>query len=184
MGRFETTSERGDQHILTFIYENYRHHMFKVAVSIVQDPQLAEDVVQATFERIIKKIHLIDKIKRSSLHSYTVLITRSIACNLVAKESKTNTVQYEEAELTMKTIGNSVEEIVFQKESVKIIKQCLEEMDIKYAAPVILRYFYGFSEKETAEILDISSTSTLRSLCFRAKKQIETKLLKSGGYIG
>ena len=172
------------QHILTFIYENYRHHMFSVALSIVRDPQLAEDVVQETFERIINKFHLIKKIKRNGLHRYTVLITKSIACNLVAKESKVSTIQYEEAEFLMNNDDSFIEDLVIEKESIKIVKDCLEDMGIKYAAPIVLRYYYGFSDKETADMLDINSASTVRSLCFRARKQIEKKLIKLGDYSG
>ena len=156
--------------------------MFNVAKSIVQDSHLSEDVVQATFERIIKKIHLIKKVECNGLYNYTVLITKSIACNLVAKESKTSLIQYEEADSVIKTDKDSIEDIVIQKESIQLIKNCLEEMGIKYAAPIILRYYYGFNDRETAEILDINSASTVRSLCFRARKHIEAKLAKAGDY--
>lgn len=46
-----------DNHIVVKIYEEYRNDMFFAAMNIVHNQQLAEDIVQESFERIIKKIH-------------------------------------------------------------------------------------------------------------------------------
>ena len=168
-----------DKPVILHIYENYRNVMFRVAKSIVCENHLAEDVVQEAFERIIKKIHLIQKVQYNSLRSYTILIVRSIACNLVAKESKYKTLPFEDA-ADMSDMNLTIEDLTIQNELVHSIKESLDEIGIYYATPMILRYYYGFSDKETAELLDIKSAGTVRSLCFRGKRLILEKIEKAG----
>ncbi len=154
--------------------------MFSAAKFVVRDHYLAEDVVQEAFERIIKKIHLVRKVKRNALRSYTVLITRSIACNLVRKESKYKTIPIVDADFFLDSGDTSIEETVGQKETVQVIKECLGQMGDNYAAPLILRYYYGYSNQETAELLHINSSGTIRSLCSRGRRIIQDKIAKAG----
>lgn len=174
-------TDKEDQHILLFIFEKYRHHMFSVAKSIVRDPHLAEDIVQETFLRIIKKMYLVKKVDRNALYKYTVLITRSIACNYVSKQSKQKTIPFDDEFAIISDLEDSrVENSVICKESVTIVKECLNEMGPKYSTPIILRYYYGYSNKETAEKLDIESSGTVRSICSRGRKLIKERIASAG----
>ena len=169
-----------DKPVILFIYENYRNVMLRVAKSIVCENHLAEDVVQEAFERIIKKIDLIKKVKYNALRSYTILIVKSIAYNLVARENKCKTVPFDDFSGISDMGDLTIEDITIQNELVDSIKESLDEIGISYATPMILRYYYGFSDKETAELLDIKSAGTVRSLCFRGKRLILEKIEKAG----
>ncbi len=166
--------------VILFIYENYRNLMFQAAKSIVCENHLAEDVVQEAFERIIKKIDLIKKVKPEALRSYVVLIVKSIACNLIARESKHKTFAIDDFTVAPDAEDISIEDITIQNELVASIKESLSEIGISYSTPMILRYYYGFSDKETAELLDIKSAGTVRSLCFRGRRLILDKIEKAG----
>lgn len=166
--------------VILFIYENYRNLMFRVAKSIVGENHLAEDIVQEAFERMIKKMHLIKKVNYNALRSYTILIVKSIAYNLISKENKCKTVPFDGFADMSDTRDLTIEDITIQNELVDSIKESLDEIGISYATPMILRYYYGFSDKETAELLDIKSAGTVRSLCFRGKRLILEKIEKAG----
>jgi RNA polymerase sigma-70 factor (ECF subfamily) len=168
------------QHILWFIYENYRGDMFRMARSVMRDDHLAEDVVQASFERIIEKMHLIEKIPSAGLRRYIVLIVKSIAINTIAKEHKYKLELDSDMESMAGMDDFNLENMVVQNEQVNTIRQCLKEMDEKYVHSMIFRYYYGFSDSETAELLGIGSASTVRSLCHRGRKIITKAMLKAG----
>ena len=168
------------KHILWHIYENYRNNMYYTAMSIVHDTYLAEDVVQASFERIIKKMHLIEQIPCNSLRSYTVLLVRSIAINAILKEHKYKLEPDEVMENMVGIDDMELEDLVINNEQVGIIRKCLNEIDEKYVQPMIFRYYYGFTNRETADLLGISSESTVRSLCYRGKKMIIKALREAG----
>ncbi len=166
------------KHILWHIYDNYRFDMLKMALSVIHDYSHAEDVVQTTFERIINKMHLIDRIPCDRLKSYVLLMVKSVAINLSIKEDKYKL----EADVNCEEYENSnsnVEDIVIINEQVSVIRKCLNNMDDKYTHPMILRYYYGFSDSETAELLSINSASTVRSLCYRGKKMM-IKAMRNG----
>jgi DNA-directed RNA polymerase specialized sigma24 family protein len=55
MAYFMSMIKDDDKHILWYIYENYRNDMYNIARMIIRDNHLAEDIVQSSFERIIKK---------------------------------------------------------------------------------------------------------------------------------
>ncbi len=168
------------KHILWDIYENYRDNMYYTAMSIVHDTYLAEDIVQASFERIIKKMNLVKQISCNGLRSYTVLLVRSVAINMILKEHKYKLEPDGVLENMVGIDDIKLEDLAVQNEQVGIIRKCLNEMDEKYAQPMIYRYYYGFTDKETAELLDISSASTVRSLCYRGKKMIIKVMRKAG----
>lgn len=180
LAALQSVKENRNDPVIVFIYENYRNDMFRAVKSIVQEQHLAEDIVQETFERIIKKIHLINNVKRVSLRSYTILIAKSIAYNMLVKLSKTQTSNFEDIDPVHISDGLSVEEITVQKDTIDNIQSALNQIGINYAAPMILRYYYGFSDKETAEILSINSSGTVRSLCSRGKRLILDSIAKAG----
>lgn len=180
IGHLVSITNPEDHHILWYIYNNYRQDMFFAAMAIVKDAHLAEDIVQEAFERIIKKMHLIEQISKSGLKRYNVLITRSIAFNMINKENKYRWQPLDDAEQLPANDDFSMDDTIIQREQITIIRKCLGDMGVKYAHPLILRYYYGFSDSETAELLGIGSANTVRSLCFRGKKMI-LKTMKQAG---
>lgn len=180
IGHLVSITPSEDHHILWYIYNNYRQDMFFAAMTIVKDPHLAEDIVQEAFERIIKKMHLIERISKNGLRRYNVLITRSIAFNMISKEKKYNWQPLDDVELLPANDDFSMDDTIIQREQIAIIRKCLEDMGVKYAHPLILRYYYGFSDSETAELLGISTPNTVRSLCYRGKKMILKAMVKAG----
>lgn len=169
-----------NKHILWYIYENFQGDMYKMARSIIRDNYLAQDVVQASYERIIKKMHLIEKIPCNVLRRYTVLLVKSVAINMSKKEDKYKLEPDEDIEMLAGIEDFNLESLAIQHEQVGIVRRCLSEIDDKYALPILFRYYYGFTESETAELLDINTESTVRSLCYRGRKMIIQAMRRSG----
>ena len=113
------------------------------------------------------------------MRSYTILIAKSIAYNTLEKEHKIQTSN-EGMDLPQTASELSVEEIAVQKDTMENIHAALSQIGIHYAAPMILRYYFGFSDKETAEMLNINSSGTVRSLCFRGKRLLLDSVTKAG----
>ena len=168
------------KHILWHIYDNYRVDMFKMALSVIRDYHFAEDVVQASFERIINKMHLVEKIPCNGLKSYAVLIVKNVAINMSIKEDRYKLEPDEEFEAMVGKDTKNIEDLVILNEQIGVIRKCLNEMDEKYTHPMIFRYYYGFSDSETAELLGINSASTVRSLCHRGKKMMIKAMQEAG----
>lgn len=168
------------KHILWHIYENYRNDMYHAAKSVIHDVNLAEDVVQVSFERIIKKMHLIEKIPRNDLRGYIVLLVKNIAINTSIKEDKYKLIPDEDMEMLIGLDNTTLEDTAILNEQIRIIKMCLNQMDEKYVLPMLLRYYYGFSDSETGQLLGINSANTVRSLCHRGKNKIIEAMKKAG----
>lgn len=171
-----------DRHFLIELYENYCHDMYIAAYGILNDSQLAEDAVHDSFVRIINKMHLIRKVSCNGLRRYTVLIVRSVAINMIQANKNHKVVELEAVDFVLSD-DDFLEDTVSEREKVERIKCYLGQMDIKYSHPMLLRYYYGFTDSETADLLGLSSASTVRSRCYRGKKMILDMIRQAGDVI-
>jgi len=170
------------KHILWYIYENYRNDMYRTAKTVIRDNHLAEDIVQASFERIIQKMHLIEKIPCNDLRGYIVLLVKNIAINMSTKEDKYKLEPDEDMESLVGIDNFVLEDIAIVNEQLAIIRKCLNDMDAKYVHTMLLRYYYGFSDSETAQLLGINSANTVRSICYRGKLRIIKAMKRTGDF--
>jgi len=68
---------RDDQAVLIFV-RRYQRRLFGLALGILGDPGLAEDVTQEAFIRILRHASVFDA-RRGSVTSWTLTITRNLA---------------------------------------------------------------------------------------------------------
>lgn len=159
--------------LLAEMYELYEQKMYSVAYSILHSVQQSEDAVQESFLKIIKYLPKIDKADSIKTKSLIIQILKTTAIDQYRKNNKDKDRLTEEdvADSDINTnivLMQSVEEQAF-------IHNILNELDKDYLDVIKLRCYYGFSSRETADILSISEANVCKRL-ERAKKQILNKL--------
>ena len=80
------TAEQKDK--IAYIYENYAGMMYHVAIGVVGEHYLAEDVVHETFLRLIRIIDEVETDGTKKLKRFLVLLTHSKAVDAVRKLNK------------------------------------------------------------------------------------------------
>ncbi len=155
---------KGDNVAQFELYELYYKGMFTVAVRIVKDDMLAEELMQDGFMTAFTKM---DKWhQKSSFGAWLKRVIVNECLDYLAKK-KLDTVSME----TMQIADPVEEEIDEPDYNVDEIKRAIKDLPTGYSTILSLYLFEGYDHEEISEILKISS-STSRSQYLRAKKKL------------
>ena len=152
-----------DKRLVEFLYKEYRQLMFKTAVSILHNSELAEDAVHDAFLRVLKNLHKFRSYSCNENVSYLVIIVRGIALNMLkhrnkAEELDENTPSSEDVEADTE-IRISYENVL---ENVHKLSPALKNVATLY-------YAHRLTESEISEMLDMN-VNTVRVSLMRARK--------------
>lgn len=143
------------------IYEEYRGLMFYIAQNMLHNPQDAEDAVHNAFVKIAENIDKISDAICPQTKSFVTIIVENKAIDIYRKRQKIKFEEYEE----------NICEYKIDLEQKHAVAKCILELPIKYREVILLKYYHGYSQKEIAQILDIS-VANARKLEQRAKNKL------------
>ena len=157
------------------IYKQYYSRLFSFINSKVHNKEDAKDILSEVFIKIYKNIDKLDSDEK--LTSWIFTITRNSIIDFYRKNSKNeNDIEFNE------------EHTFEDKEQLKTINElsnCIEpiinSLSSKYSEALYLSEIKELKQKEIATKLDISSTS-IKNIIFRGKKQIKEKLFECCSY--
>lgn len=170
--------EPSDKEKFTQIYHTYKNLMFSVAMSVLHNTALAEEVVQDGFLKIAKKISIFSEPVCSKTASLIVIIVRNTAIDCLRKERLGTTLSYDE---DIKTADNPLMPDIIDvlSNGVGIVMDIISMMDKTYSDVLKLKYIYGYNNSEIAELLGISAKNAEMRV-YRAKLILKNKLEENG----
>lgn len=166
---------------IEMLYNKYKFFMYEQAYNILNDTYMAEDAVHQAFIKIIKNIDKIEDINSTKSRNFLGVICRNVAIDLY-NEKKQKFVPIEEIEILEDKKLEFVNEIIISDESVRRIKDAINRLPVIYKDTLLLERFYGYSQKEIAEILGISIEAVYKR-SIRARNML-LKILESEAIIG
>lgn len=140
---------------LSILYLLHGKLLWYVSVKILKDRDLAEDAMQQTFEKIIKKVSLLcsfddlDKVKQ-----YMYVVARNTALVMLRAQQKVLLLDdfFPEAA----TPPDPVADTVLNRIEVDELKKRVKNMNPTYGEAFYLRYFLELEYEEIADALSIS----------------------------
>ena len=143
-----------EKDFLSILYLMYGKMIWYVSVKILKDRELAEDAMQQTFEKVIKKISLLrDFHDMDRVKQYIYVEAKNTA--LVMLRAKQKIVLLEEFP-EMSAASDPVAEAVINKITVEELKKQVCEMNPTYCEAFFLRYFLELDYDEIADAFSIS----------------------------
>ena len=164
-----------DKNKLEQLYTTYKQTMFYSANRILKDEYLAEDVVHQAFLRIIHNLSKIDKIDCHKTKGFIVIIVENIAIDFYRKRKRENNISFDKIEVYIEDIKAKDNFILSD------IEEAILKLPINYSTVLRLKYSQGYSNKEVAQILNISEEN-VRQRISRARKRL-TETLNEGGQV-
>lgn len=142
--------QRRDKKALEYLYDHYSETLYGVIFQVLQNDNLAEDVLQESFVKIWKNIASYQK-EKGRLFTWLLRIARNSAIDkLRSKHQKVSRLSLDSP------LSSHVQT---QSETIPIdrigIKDLLVNMKPEHKQLIDLIYFKGFSQSETAKHLDI-----------------------------
>jgi RNA polymerase sigma-70 factor (ECF subfamily) len=140
---------RGDERFVDMLYDRYANAIFGIALQIVGDESLAKDVVQDSFVKVWKNAASFDP-RRSKVFTWMYRIVRNTAIDRLRREKnkRTDEIQNDGSDVSLKTTRE------VHTDSMDIPAQ-LNKLEEKYRETVVLLFFKGHTQQETADILGI-----------------------------
>lgn len=173
-----TSMEKGEnKNKLEALYIKYKKDMFYVAYNILKDEYLAQDAVQLAFINLINNLDKIDEIKCNKTKAFAVIIVRNISINLYRKKKKQKDIALEFVEGTLFENNVSIDEKLIHEEMLNRVASMIKELPLAYSDVLSLKYFYDYSDKEIAKLLDITPENA-RIRLYRAKQKLMKLLLQ------
>ncbi len=138
-------------------YKDYSRLLLKNSYKLVKDYELSKDMVNSTFERIIKKFDTINNLTESARVVYLVQTNKSVCIDYLRKQ-KIVTVSFDELELDSlaEDIGmNEISNVEFVVDLEKSLSK-LKERDRNL---ILGKYVWNMTEEELGKLVHIGTRS-------------------------
>ena len=156
----------------------YQPAVYRLALSILDDPDEAADGTQETFLAALRGLESFKGDSTFATWLYSIAIN---VCRNRLQHRKRSASLHKAMEglfLVRARTDPSIEETVLQNEADADIWRAIRSIDEKHRIPIILRYYHGFPVSEISEILDIPC-GTVHSRLNTARERLHT-ILKEG----
>ena len=158
---FFTFDTQEDETKFYRLYKKYHKLLYKTAYDILRNPQDAEDAMQTSLEIIYRYFDRIKNEPDKKCIGYMVVIIRNSALKVYNKRKKTVSLEEEHYVFSEAAVSAEAEMKYWKKYD---LIEALKSMDTKYRDVLFLKYIYGYSVKEIADMLDISESNVTTRL--------------------
>ena len=166
----------GDSSAIESFVQTYQQDVYRLALSILDDPSEAED---ATQESLLAALRALGSFHGdSSLKTWLYSITVNVCRNRIQRHRRHERLTRILGEILRVQSSPSVEEDAIQNASNEALWRVIRSMDEKHRIPVVLRYYHDLSVAEIAHILQVPE-GTVHSRLNTARRQLH-HVLKEG----
>ena len=138
------------RHVFSYLYDNYSGALLSIIRNIVNEEELANDVLQEVFVKIWKQIDSYDSSK-GRLFTWMLNIARNASIDTIRSKSFQNSRQNRELTEDVYSAGGTSETRTDQIGLRKLVHNLKEE----YRVLVELSYFQGYTQDEIAKMLNM-----------------------------
>lgn len=167
--------KEGDEAAVMQLIQEHQLSVFRLALSVLNDPYEANEAAQDTFIAALRALNSYRETSsfKAWLYTITLNISRTRLRKLRAQErlQQTLTTLFRVQSQRSPTL----EEKAVSNEEEAVLWNALEKLGEKHRLPIVLRYYHGFSIKEIAEILKIKE-GTVHSRLSIAREKLRAEL--------
>ena len=169
--------QKGDADAFLELVGDYRSRLYRKALSIVGNPDEAEDLLQ---EALISAFKAIGRFRgESGIYTwlYRILVNK---CRDFLRSRKSDVHEsFDDFQLVISDNRISAEKKLELSEDAKYLISKINELDEKYREVLLLRYYEENSYEEMADLLGVN-LGTVKSRLFKARELLKRILLREG----
>jgi RNA polymerase sigma-70 factor, ECF subfamily len=147
---------KSDSQALALLYERYARLVYSLALRILNNGELAEDIVQETFWRVWRRSETF-RTGRGSVVGWISGIARNLSIDELRRQrTRPNEVRDTEANPVLREMVDGRMDVVgvaLENERRRLIAAALQQMTAEQRQAIELAYFGGLSQSEIAERL-------------------------------
>lgn len=174
----------GDQNSLEILIRRHKNRVFSYILLIVKNQELAEDIFQETFIKVIRSLKRGKYIENGKFVSWVLRISHNLIIDHFRKEKLKGTVSNDSTEVdifnSQKFSEATIEDQLVNNQILSEVKELISELPDDQQQVIYMRHYMGLSFKEIAEQTDVSINTALgrmRYALINLRKIIEKKKL-------
>ncbi len=175
---------QGDQNSLEILIRRHKNRIFSYILLIVKNQELAEDIFQETFIKVIRSLKRGKYIENGKFVSWVLRIAHNLIIDHFRKEKLKGTVSNDSTDVdifnSQKFSEATVEDRLVNDQILFEVKELINELPEDQQQVIYMRHYMGLSFKEIAEQTDVSINTALgrmRYALINLRKLIEKKNL-------
>lgn len=154
-------SELNGEAVLAEVFRLYREPMLRLAFRVLGNERDAEDAVQDAFESVARNLEHLEQPGSPRTRGYIMVITERKAIDLLRARRRQET----------EALDEDAGSIDFPDAGGHSLASCMARLPPRYREILLLRFVYGYSMRETAELMGVPFT-TVGKLSQRAKERL------------
>jgi RNA polymerase sigma-70 factor (ECF subfamily) len=163
-------ARQGDENAFSYLVESYQRPVFSVCYRMLGNSRDAEDAAQESFIRAYRYLHKYDP--NRPFGTWLLSIASHYCIDRMRKRRlKTVSTDVLPPEVVPDRNAPNPEKDFRDEEKELAIQRLLENLKPTDRAAVILRYWHEYSEKEIAEVLDLT-VSAVKSRLYRSRQSL------------
>jgi len=174
----------GSQPSIEELINRYKTKVYTYILLMVKNQQLAEDLFQETFIKVIQSLKMHKYKDNGKFVSWVIRIAHNLVIDHFRKEKQINTCNNEDYEADLfnssKFSAKNIEQLIVHDQIIKDVRKLIDELPDDQKEVVMLRHYGQLSFKEIAEQTDVSINTALgrmRYALINMRKMIEEKKL-------
>lgn len=174
----------GDQNSLEILIRRHKNRVFSYILLIVKNQELAEDIFQETFIKVIRSLKRGKYIENGKFVSWVLRISHNLIIDHFRKEKLKGTVSNDSTEVdifnSQRFSEATIEDQLVNNQILSEVKELISELPDDQQQVIYMRHYMGLSFKEIAEQTDVSINTALgrmRYALINLRKIIEKKKL-------
>jgi RNA polymerase sigma-70 factor (ECF subfamily) len=176
---------QGDQSAIEKLINRHRSKVYTYILLTIKNQQLAEDLFQETFIKVIQSLRGGKYRDNGRFLSWVIRISHNLIIDHFRKEKQMNAVSNDDSEVDLfnskKLSDHNIEELIVNSQIRSEIRLLINELPNDQREVVLLRHYGGLSFKEIAEQTDVSINTALgrmRYALINLRKMIKEKDLE------
>lgn len=159
--------------------EGVENTMENARIKLTADEEIAQDLVQETFLKLVMHIDKFDVKGKAMFSTYLMKIARNCYLDYLKKDKKMT------SEIDIETISDtiSIEDKIAEKNELDMVLKEIDTLPFEQAQAIKLKYLEEYSLKEIAEKMG-TKPITIKSRIYEGKKKLEKRIKRGGNAYG
>jgi RNA polymerase sigma-70 factor (ECF subfamily) len=145
----------GDAELAATFVRRFQHTVFGVAIAVLGDPQLAEDVSQQTFERAWRHAQIYDS-RRGSVTTWLTAIAHNLAID-VARARRPVPVAPEDLDTLLDVVTDTPtpEQLALADDASATLRSAVARLPREQGRALVMAGIYGMTARQIADVEQI-----------------------------
>lgn len=155
----------GDTDAITQLIQRYKNKVFTYIYITVKNHQLAEDLFQDTFVKVIKSLQDGKYQDNGRILSWIIRIAHNLIIDHYRREKQLNTYSNGDYDIDLfnspKYSDETIEQVIIHDQIMKDVRKLVETLPEDQKEIIMLRHYGGLSFKEIADQTNVSINTAL-----------------------